>query len=61
VTGFKVWGVSSGERELTYPCDRFMETPDASYYRGVTIHATPAAVFCDKVPASVPVPVEPVP
>jgi hypothetical protein len=45
VTGFKVWGVSSGECELTYPCDPFMEAPDAAYYRGVAIHAAPATVF----------------
>lgn len=42
---FKSWGVSSNECELTYPCDPFMEAPDASYYRGVTVHASPKTVF----------------
>lgn len=45
MTGFKVWGVSSSECELTYPCDPFMEAPDTSCFRGVTIHASPAIIF----------------
>lgn len=44
-SSFKVWGVDSSERELSYPCDSFVETPDSSYYRGVTIHASPATIF----------------
>ena len=44
-SSFKVWGVSSSECELTYPCDRIMKTADASYYRGVTIQAAAATVY----------------
>ncbi len=44
-SSFKVWGVSSHEREATYPCDAFMDVFDGAYYRGVTIHAAPATIF----------------
>jgi hypothetical protein len=41
----KVWGVSSGECEQAYPCDSFLEAPDESYYRGVTVQARPETLF----------------
>ncbi len=44
-SSFKVWGVSPSECELSYPCDAFMEAPDAAYYRGVTIQASAATIF----------------
>src|SRR4051794_32234330 len=39
------WGVEPAETAIPFPCDRFPETFDAGYYRGVTVHATPAVVF----------------
>ena len=39
------WGTDATERALSYPCDRYVEHPEAAYYRGVTIHAAPDEVF----------------
>jgi hypothetical protein len=41
----KIWGTDERERELSYPCDRFIAEPDAALYRGVTIDASPGVVF----------------
>ncbi len=39
------WGTTPDEREKDFPCDRFMEQPDAAYYRGITIRAQPEVIF----------------
>jgi hypothetical protein len=39
------WGTTATERELIFPCDRILSSPDDSLFRGVTIHASPAIVF----------------
>jgi hypothetical protein len=39
------WGTEAKERTLSYPCDSFIEKPDAKLYRGVTINAPPEIVF----------------
>ena len=41
----KIWGITSHERLLEYPCDRYMETFHDTYYRGVTINADPEIIF----------------
>ena len=41
----RTWGTNQNERRLGFPCDRFMEHPDDSYYRGITICARPEAIF----------------
>jgi hypothetical protein len=38
------WGTTAAERDLTFPCDLLMPTPDESFYRGVSIDATPDVV-----------------
>jgi hypothetical protein len=42
---WKKWGVSDGECELVYPCDRYLDGPVEEYYRGVTVDAQPETVF----------------
>ena len=39
------WGTTREERALPFPCDRFVEGADASYYRGVTVDAPARVVF----------------
>jgi hypothetical protein len=39
------WGVEPAETAIEFPCDRLDGGFDADYYRGVTVHATPAAVY----------------
>lgn len=39
------WGTEARERQLLYPCDRFIAEPDAALYRGVKIDASPEIVF----------------
>jgi len=39
------WGTAAAERALPFPCDRYVARPDAAYFRGVTVHARPAALF----------------
>lgn len=39
------WGTTPDEREMDFPCDRFMEQADAAYYRGITIRAQPEVIF----------------
>jgi hypothetical protein len=41
----QTWGTEAQERELIYPCDRFIPQPEAALYRGVTINAPAAIVF----------------
>jgi len=41
----QTWGTEQRERELTYPCDRFIVQPEAALYRGVTINAPAEIVF----------------
>jgi hypothetical protein len=45
ISSSKLWGVTSDELLLNYPCDRHMETFHDTYYRGVTIHADPEIIF----------------
>ena len=39
------WGTQEPEQRLPFPCDRCIERPDAAYYRGITVRATPATLF----------------
>lgn len=39
------WGTQSSERALEFACDAYVQAPDAVYYRGVTVHASPATLF----------------
>lgn len=39
------WGVEPAETALAFPCDQLPEKFDAEYYRGVTVHASPATTF----------------
>ncbi len=39
------WGTTPDERDMAFPCDRFLERPDAAYYRGITIRARPEVIF----------------
>jgi hypothetical protein len=39
------WGVEPAEAALAFPCDRLPEKFDADYYRGVTVHASPAMTY----------------
>ena len=41
----QTWGTDSQERQLNFPCDHFISTPDAAVFRGVTIHAQPEIIF----------------
>jgi hypothetical protein len=41
----QTWGTEAQERELTYPCDRFIPQHEAALYRGVTIAAPARIVF----------------
>ncbi len=41
----ETWGTKPQERELVFPCDRFICKPDAAVYRGISIHASPEVVF----------------
>ena len=41
----QTWGTEAQERELIYPCDRFIPQPEAALYRGVTINAPAEIVF----------------
>ena len=41
----QTWGTEARERELTFPCDRFIPQPEAAVYRGVTIDAPVENIF----------------
>ena len=38
-------GTTADERHLPFPCDAVLPSIDAAYYRGITVHASPAVVF----------------
>ena len=40
------WGTTCDERTLAFPCDRVLPEHNAAYFRGVTVNASPAIVFC---------------
>src|SRR2546425_9703943 len=39
------WGTQPSERALPFPCDDYVDRPDAVYYRGITVQAPPASLF----------------
>jgi hypothetical protein len=39
------WGTVEAERRLPFPCDHYVEGPDATYFRGITVHSAPAVLF----------------
>ena len=39
------WGTEEAERRLPFPCDHYVERPDAAYFRGITVRATPVVLF----------------
>ena len=39
------WGTTPDEREMDFPCDRFLEQADAAYNRGITIRAQLEVIF----------------
>ena len=41
----QTWGTEAHERELIFPCDRFIPQPEAAGFRGVTINAPVEIVF----------------
>jgi hypothetical protein len=41
----ETWGTDTSERTLPFPCDRYVDQPDGVYFRGITVHARPAALF----------------
>jgi len=41
----ETWGTDAAERALPFPCDRYLDQPDGVYFRGITVNASPAALF----------------
>ena len=39
-----IWGTTANERELIFPCDRYLKTSH-TYFRGVTIQANAVIIF----------------
>lgn len=39
------WGTEAAERSLPFPCDGYLESGDAAWYRGVTVQAAPDIIF----------------
>jgi len=39
------WGITDYERRLKFPCDSYVETFDATYYRAVTIEASQDIIY----------------
>jgi hypothetical protein len=39
------WGTKEAERRLPFPCDGYLKQPDAVYFRGITVRATPERLF----------------
>ncbi len=39
------WGTGEAERRLPFVCDNYLAHPDAVYFRGVTVRATPERIF----------------
>jgi hypothetical protein len=40
-----IWGSTPAERELPYPCDRYIAHPHGAYFRAVDVDAPAAIVF----------------
>jgi hypothetical protein len=40
-----IWGSTPGERELPFPCDRYLADPDSVCWRAVDVEARPSVVF----------------
>jgi hypothetical protein len=40
-----VWGSSAAERELPFPCDGYLASPDGVYFRAISVDAPPAVMF----------------
>lgn len=40
-----IWGATADERARPYPCDRWIDHADASYFRAVTVRAPAGRVF----------------
>jgi hypothetical protein len=45
VTVAYTWGTEEAERRLPFVCDNYLAHPDAVYFRGVTVRATPERIF----------------
>jgi hypothetical protein len=41
----KSWGTTLAERQREYPCDQVVPDPNAMYYRGVSVKASPTVLF----------------
>lgn len=41
----RTWGTDATERALPYPCDRYVDLPEAACFRGVTVRASPTTLF----------------
>ena len=39
------WGTEEGERRRPVVCDNYLPHPDAVYFRGITVRATPERIF----------------
>lgn len=40
-----IWGTTTAERTLSFPCDRYLSPFDAAYFRAVPVQAPAAIVF----------------
>jgi hypothetical protein len=40
-----IWGSTPAERELPYPCDRYVADPHGVYFRALDVDAPPAIIF----------------
>jgi hypothetical protein len=41
----QIWGTASQERLLDFPCDHLIEVCDDTYFRGISIKASPEVIF----------------
>jgi hypothetical protein len=41
----RTWGSTQAERELPFPCDRYVSAPDEAIYRAIDVEAPPPVVF----------------
>jgi hypothetical protein len=41
----RTWGTTAAERALPFSCDRYVDVPEAVYFRGVTVRASPTTLF----------------
>ncbi|HCY84007.1 MAG TPA: hypothetical protein DHV36_02610 [Desulfobacteraceae bacterium] len=44
-SSYENWGVTTEEREIKFPCDRFVQRFSDAWYRGISICAGPDTVF----------------